>query len=158
MPALKISRRDSELERGEKSAYNLCELLERTAAAGTWMTIPYRGMDFVVSARIEAGGQPIGGPPLVEMANKGEVREAARWARAVARHLSRTQGSATFWSFPAGAKKLNAAFVVQVEAVPEGQGRRGHTEVITVLRAMAGAVPARRNSGRARRKRRDRRS
>lgn len=159
MPALKISKRDPELERGEKSAYNFCEVLHRTEAMSTWIVVPLKGLDYIVSARLELQGVPLGGPPLCEMANKTQMREAARWGREVARHLARMAASATFWSFPAKmrAAKTSPEFVVHVEAVPEGLGTQGHTLMMLALRRAA-ALTDQATQPRARRGRKRRRS
>ena len=140
MSAQKISKRDPELERGEKSAYNLCDVLDRTAATSTWMWVNIKGLDYVVSARLEVSGKPVGGPPLIEMATrKSQVQEATRWAREVARHLARMEASATFWLFAADPKpsRMSPAYVVQVEAVPAGSGVNGHSALMAELRVTA---------------------
>lgn len=154
MPALKISNRDPELERGEKAAYNLCRVMDDAGAANTWSAVPYRNCDYVVSARVEYRGQPVGGPPLCEMCTAAHLRDATRWSREIARHLARTQSHATFFSFPGKVGRFPVNYVVLVEAVPLGDGRKGHTELMTVLRTMAAAQPRQKSPRRKARRRR----
>lgn len=120
--------------------------MDAAAATGTWTVVPYGKCDYVVSARVEFQSQPVGGPPLVEMATAAQLRSAGAASRELARHLARMQASATFWSFPQHTGQPGPNYVVQVEAVPAGQGRHGHTVLMDVLRRMAASsAPARKS-------------